>query len=43
MDFIRPRIMDNDVMVFSPYMIHGGGPNFSNKTRVSLEMRFWKK
>ena len=43
MDFISPRIMDNDVMVFSPYMIHGGGPNFSNKTRVSLEMRFWKK
>ena len=42
MNFIRPRIMDNDVMVFSPYVIHGGGPNFSDKTRVSLEMRFWK-
>lgn len=43
MNFIRPRIMDNDVMVFSPYTIHGGGPNFSDKTRVSLEIRFWKR
>lgn len=42
MDLIRPRIMENDVMVFSPYLIHGGGPNLGDKTRVSLEMRFWK-
>lgn len=39
---IRPRMLKDDIMVFSPYTIHGGGPNESNKTRVSLEMRFWK-
>jgi ectoine hydroxylase-related dioxygenase (phytanoyl-CoA dioxygenase family) len=43
MNFIRPRLSSNDVLVFSPYMIHGGGPNISNNTRVSLEMRFWPK
>lgn len=41
MNLIRPRMLDNDVLVFSPYLIHGGGPNTSNVTRVSLEMRFW--
>jgi len=43
MNFIRPRLSSDDVLVFSPYMIHGGGPNTSDVTRVSLEMRFWPK
>ena len=43
MNLIRPRIFKDDLLVFSPYLIHGGGPNLNNKTRISLEMRFWKK
>jgi hypothetical protein len=43
MNLIRPRLSDSDVLVFTPYMIHGGGPNISDVTRISLEMRFWKK
>tara|TARA_B100000401_G_C52714346_1_gene675412 strand:- start:248 stop:1075 length:828 start_codon:yes stop_codon:yes gene_type:complete len=40
---VRPQINDNQIMVFSPYMIHGGGYNFQkDKTRISLEARFWK-
>jgi ectoine hydroxylase-related dioxygenase (phytanoyl-CoA dioxygenase family) len=40
---IRPNPTEKQVLVFTPYMVHGGGYN-SNKdeTRVSLEMRFWK-
>lgn len=41
---IRPEVNENEIMVFSPYLIHGGGYNFKeDKTRVSLEIRFWKK
>lgn len=40
---IRPIVNQNEVLVFSPYMIHGGAANFGDETRVSLEMRFWKK
>ncbi|MDO8330244.1 MAG: hypothetical protein Q7T36_07220 [Fluviicoccus sp.] len=44
MDMIRPVVGDNEVMVFSPYLVHGGGVNFNTGvTRVSLEMRFWRK
>lgn len=40
---IRPQPQENEVLVFSPYLIHGGAYNFqNNKTRVSLEARFWK-
>lgn len=39
----RPIVNDNEIMVFSPYLVHGGGYNFQeNKTRISLEARFWK-
>jgi hypothetical protein len=39
---IRPNPQENEVMIFSPYLIHGGGYNFENDTtRVSLEVRFW--
>ena len=42
-NLIRPEIKENEIMVFSPYMIHGGGYNFQkDKTRISLEARFWK-
>ena len=40
---IRPNPLENEVMLFSPYLVHGGGYNFNeNQTRMSLEMRFWK-
>lgn len=39
---IRPNPQENEVMVFSPYLIHGGGYNFEKEmTRVSIEVRFW--
>lgn len=41
---LRPDPKENQVMLFSPYMVHGGGYNFNeNITRMSLEVRFWKK
>lgn len=39
---IRPNPDFGQVMVFSPYLIHGGGANYGNQTRVSLEMRLWR-
>jgi hypothetical protein len=34
----------NQVLVFSPYLIHGGAVNCNHDmTRVSLEMRFWRR
>jgi hypothetical protein len=40
---LRPNPEENQVMLFSPYLVHGGGYNFNeNKTRMSLEVRFWK-
>lgn len=39
----RPIVKENEIMVFSPYLIHGGGYNFQKETtRISLEVRFWK-
>lgn len=41
---VRPNPKERQVMIFSPYLIHGGGYNLNtDTTRVSLEMRFWKK
>jgi ectoine hydroxylase-related dioxygenase (phytanoyl-CoA dioxygenase family) len=41
--FVRPNPGPNEVLVFSPYLIHGGGVNFQgNMTRASLEARFWR-
>lgn len=43
LDMITPNPASEEVMVFTPYAIHGGGYNFNtDSTRVSLEMRFWK-
>jgi hypothetical protein len=39
----RPDPRPNEVLVFSPYLIHGGAFNQqTDRTRVSLEMRFWR-
>jgi hypothetical protein len=39
----RPNPEENQVMLFSPYLVHGGGYNFNETTtRMSLEVRFWK-
>lgn len=39
----RPNPGPNEVLVFSPYLIHGGAFNQqTDRTRVSLEMRFWR-
>lgn len=41
---IRPNPAPGQATLFSPYLIHGGGYNLNtDTTRVSLEMRFWKK
>ncbi|MEO1051675.1 MAG: phytanoyl-CoA dioxygenase family protein [Bacteroidota bacterium] len=41
---IRANPRTNEVLVFSPYLVHGGAINLNrNKTRVSLEMRLWRK
>jgi hypothetical protein len=41
---VRPNPLHNEVLVFSPYLIHGGGVNLNDdQTRMSLEMRFWKR
>ncbi|MEQ3777514.1 MAG: phytanoyl-CoA dioxygenase family protein [Alcanivorax sp.] len=43
LDMIRPKVEPGEAMLFSPYLIHGGAVNFNeDKTRVSLEMRFWR-
>lgn len=37
----RPDPAGDEVLVFSPYLVHGGARNFNaDETRVSLEMRF---
>ena len=42
-DFVRPNPRENEVLVFSPYLIHGGSVNLnSNLTRVSIEVRLWR-
>lgn len=44
LDFVRPNPGAGEFMVFSPYLIHGGGVNWNpDTTRMSLEMRFFRK
>jgi hypothetical protein len=39
----RPNPQENEVLVFSPYLIHGAGANLNDdRTRVSLEFRLWR-
>ena len=41
---VRPDPGLNEFLVFSPYLIHGGAFNqLPDRTRVSLEMRFWRE
>lgn len=41
---VRPNPGPNELLVFSPYLVHGSGANFNtDSTRVSLEMRFWRR
>ena len=43
LEMIRPDPSEDEVLIFSPYLVHGGGYNTNfDKTRISLEMRFWK-
>jgi hypothetical protein len=40
----RPDPLRNEVLVFSPYLIHGGAVNLNtDSTRISIELRLWKK
>ena len=40
---IRPKVKYGQVMLFSPYAIHGGGVNLGKEVRISFEFRFWKR
>jgi len=40
----RSDVKMNEIMVFSPYLVHGGDYNFQDDlTLISLEARFWIK
>ncbi len=42
--FVRPNPKENEVLIFSPYLIHGGSANLNNDiTRISIEVRLWRK
>ncbi|WP_269622997.1 hypothetical protein [Prochlorococcus marinus] len=40
LNLIRPIVDYGEIMIFSPYLIHGGAINLSKHTRISLEFRF---
>ncbi|MBS1682639.1 MAG: phytanoyl-CoA dioxygenase family protein [Bacteroidetes bacterium] len=43
-EIARPNPTENQVLVFSPYLIHGGAINLNrDETRISMEVRLWKK
>ena len=43
-EFVRPNPKENEVLIFSPYLIHGGSINLNkNLTRISIEVRLWRK
>ena len=40
---IRPNLKTNEVLLFSSHLLHGGAINLNtDKTRVSVEIRFWR-
>ncbi|QIL74459.1 phytanoyl-CoA dioxygenase family protein [Hymenobacter sp. HDW8] len=42
LELIRPNPGPAEVLLFSPYLLHGGAVNLNaDATRLSLEMRFW--
>jgi hypothetical protein len=43
-EYLRPNPQQNEVLVFSPYLIHGGSLNLNHdSTRISIEVRLWEK
>ena len=40
---IRPNPKLKDILLFTPHLIHGAAINWSNKTRVALELRLPRK
>lgn len=43
LQLIRPNPSPKEVLIFSPYLLHGGAVNLNaDATRLSLEMRFWQ-
>lgn len=41
---VRPALGENEILLFSSNMIHGGAVNLNKDlTRVSIEIRFWRK
>ncbi len=42
LEIVRPNPAPDELLIFSPYLLHGGAVNLTpDTTRVSLEMRFW--
>lgn len=42
LDLITPNPQQGQLMIFTPYLIHGGGVNYNkNTTRISIETRFY--
>ncbi|MBX0291589.1 phytanoyl-CoA dioxygenase family protein [Hymenobacter sp. HSC-4F20] len=42
LELVRPNPGPEQVLLFSPYLLHGGALNLnSDATRISLEIRFW--
>lgn len=41
-DLMVPDPKPNEILLFSPYLIHGSAVNDNELTRVSLEIRFWR-
>lgn len=42
LQLLRPNPGPDEVLLFSPYLLHGGAVNLNeDDTRISLEMRFW--
>lgn len=43
-ELVRPDPQPGEVLLFSPYLIHGGAVNFNEaSTRISIEIRLWKQ
>jgi DNA-directed RNA polymerase subunit H (RpoH/RPB5) len=42
LNMVKPNPNENEVLVFSPYLIHGCSDNNNTVTRMSLEVRFIK-
>lgn len=43
LDLLRPDPAAGEIMIFSPYLVHGAGINLGTVTRISLELRFRQK